>query len=177
MGGTKSNNTPAFQPEILDLTNLTAGWSLLAPHQAPREYHSFALLLLDGRVLHGGGQRSSTGPYYHAEIFSPPNLFAGPRPVIQTAALDAQYGSTFTVNMAVIPPGGVSFELIRPGSMTHSTDFDQRLVEVSSTPAGGSSFTVTAPTGPDIAPPGWYMLFAVSSLGVPSVATFMRIHP
>ena len=44
----------------------------------------------------------------------------------------------------------------------------------------GHQFTVTAPTRPDLGPPGWYMLYAVSNLvnneRVPSVAHFVRLH-
>ena len=64
--------------------------------------------------------------------------------------------------------------------MTHSTDFEQRLVNLAFTPAGPGVFNVTAPVRPDVAPPGWYMLFAVSKQvnneRVPSVAHFLRLH-
>jgi hypothetical protein len=40
---------------------------------------------------------------------------------------------------------------------------------------GGGLFRVFAPAGPDLAPPGWYMLFAVSNDGVPSVARFVQL--
>jgi hypothetical protein len=53
---------------------------------------------------------------------------------------------------------------------------DQRLVGLSFTAASGV-LTVTAPPNGNIAPPGYYMLFALNSAGVPSVATFVRVEP
>ncbi|MCI0588279.1 MAG: galactose oxidase early set domain-containing protein [Planctomycetes bacterium] len=76
-----------------------------------------------------------------------------------------------------VPPGGISsFELIRPDSVTHSTHFDQRWVKLPFT-AGGTpgQFLVTVPSGPQYAPRGWYMLFAVSGQGAPSVAQFVQV--
>ncbi|HET6203636.1 MAG TPA: galactose oxidase early set domain-containing protein [Planctomycetota bacterium] len=177
-------NGYVLDPELLDLENPTATWQVLAPHSQGRAYHSFALLLPDGRVLVGGGQRlNQTLPYYHAQIFSPPNLFAGPRPMISPGTdRDVTYGGTLTVRMSTVPPAGIgSFELIRPGSVTHSTDFEQRLVRLAFTPgAGPNEFVITAPATPDLAPPGWYMLFAVSGPAagqrVPSVAHFVLLQ-
>ncbi len=85
-----------------------------------------------------------------------------------------------TVSMGDVPASGIgSFELIRTGSMTHATSFDTRLVELTFTvnPANPSEYFVTLPGRADAAPPGWYMLFALSGLGAPSVARFVRVHP
>jgi hypothetical protein len=35
--------------------------------------------------------------------------------------------------------------------------------------------TAKVPQNPNIAPPGWYMLFLVDNNGVPSVARWMRL--
>jgi hypothetical protein len=66
----------------------TESWTTMAPMQDPRLYHSTALLLLDGRVLSAGGGRFAGFPQIDqlsAEIYSPPYLFRGPRPVITSA--------------------------------------------------------------------------------------------
>lgn len=55
----------------------------LAEAQRPRLYHSVALLLPDCTVLTGG---SDVTWDYTAEIFSPPYLSKGPRPVIDSVA-------------------------------------------------------------------------------------------
>jgi len=52
--------------------------------------------------------------------------------------------------------------LIRPGSVTHAVDFDQRYVDMSST-IGSGVVTATAPSSGNAAPPGYYMLVVVNS--------------
>jgi hypothetical protein len=69
-----------------------------------------------------------------------------------------------------------SVVLMHPGAQTHAFDMDQRLVGVSFTAASGV-LNVTAPPDGNIAPPGYYMLFALNSAGVPSVATFVHLGP
>src|SRR3989442_12109336 len=44
---------PVLQPEIYDPQ--TNHWTLMAPMAHPRQYHSIAILLPDGRVLSAGG--------------------------------------------------------------------------------------------------------------------------
>src|SRR4029077_4208579 len=109
----------------------TETWQTLSRAAIPRLYHSTALLLPDGRVLTAGS--GNDGPAVNqtqAELFSPPYLFKGPRPTITGAPAVVQYGSTFTV---VTPDaaGIISVALIRPGSVTHGFDEDQRLLSLS----------------------------------------------
>ena len=62
-------------------------WTPMAEQAEQRAYHSTALLLPDGRVRSGGDNTNpgggNTGDAY--EIFEPPYLFRGPRPVIASA--------------------------------------------------------------------------------------------
>jgi PKD repeat protein len=51
---------------------------------------------------------------------------------------------------------------------------EQRLVGLSFA-AGTGVLNVTAPPNGNIAPPGYYMLFALDSSGVPSVARFVQL--
>jgi hypothetical protein len=64
--------------------------------------------------------------------------------------------------------------LIHPGAVTHQVDTDQRSVPLSFTGSGGS-YTVKAPASANVAPPGYYMLFALNADGVPSVATWVKV--
>jgi hypothetical protein len=57
--------------------------------------------------------------------------------------------------------------------MTHGINMNQRYLPLTFT-AGSGNLTVTAPANANLAPPGYYMLFIVDNLGVPSVATFVR---
>ncbi|WP_328884300.1 galactose oxidase early set domain-containing protein [Streptomyces sp. NBC_00299] len=58
--------------------------------------------------------------------------------------------------------------LIRPGSATHVTDFDQRSVALDITRRADGTLTVRVPEDPSLVPPGWYMVVAVDEHGVPS---------
>lgn len=184
LGGDTSDPTilQILTPEWLDLTDLTPGWEKLADHTWERPYHSWALLLPDGRVLHGGGRKknSDAGDYRHGEIFNPPydkdGLATRKARFGSGNPTSMPYGSQVDFHLATVPPEGIlEFELLRPGSMTHTTDFDQRLVLVPHMDLGDGDYRIVTPATPDLAPSGWFMLFAVSNDGVPSVAHFVHI--
>lgn len=138
-----------------------------------RLYHSTALLLPDGRVLIAGS--GDDGPAVNqtkAEIYSPPYLFKGARPSITGAPDLIQYNKSFVVQT----PDAASVRtvaLMRPGSVTHAFDEDQRYVELTFTPSAGG-LTITAPANANLAPAGYYMLFLVNNDGVPSVASWVH---
>jgi galactose oxidase len=165
---------------------VTQQFSLLNPMQTPRTYHSTAILLPDGRVFVGGGGQCGPGcPQNHlnAEILTPPYLLnadgsAATRPVIQSAPGNAALGGTLSVDTA----GPVaSFALMRLSSTTHTVNNDQRRIPliISSVVAGANGarvYTLTMPSSdPGVVLPGYYMLFALSGSGVPSVSTTVQI--
>ncbi|HEY9015573.1 MAG TPA: kelch repeat-containing protein, partial [Gemmatimonadales bacterium] len=97
-------------------------WKVLAANRVNRVYHSTALLLPDGRVLHAG---SGDGPglprELTAELFSPPYLFRGPRPTLADAPAAIGFGQTFFLGTA--EAGEVlRVTLVRLGSVTHAFD-------------------------------------------------------
>jgi hypothetical protein len=158
---------------------VTETWTTMAKMQTPRLYHSTALLLPDGRVLvAGGGRWTGATPdpsdQLSAEIYSPPYLFKGARPVITSAPAQAGYGSTITIQT---PDAAriASVALIKLGSVTHNFNMDQRFVPLSFT-FGGGSVSAQAPPSGNIAPPGHYMLFIVDTSGIPSVATIVKMQ-
>jgi hypothetical protein len=171
-----------LQSEIYDPATDT--WRIMATAIVPRLYHSTAVLLPDGRVVaaggnpHGGDQVAWEPPHpmeeMRLEIYSPPYLFRGPRPEIDATPTEWRYGERVVIGS---PQAGAIrwVSLIRPGITTHSFDSSQRLVdcEIASRGAGDAEVAVTV--NPNIAPPGWYMLFLVDREGVPSVARWIHL--
>jgi hypothetical protein len=161
----------------------TGEWTELAAEAVDRCYHSTAILLPDATVLSaGGGEFRPDKPdsvndpkdsHRDAQIFHPPYLFRGARPDLTVAPAEVSYGQSFIAGTSHPEEiGGVS--LVRLSSVTHSCNMDQRINFLGfRTAAGGVSITV--PEGPDLCPPGHYMLFLLSRDRVPSVAKILRI--
>jgi hypothetical protein len=161
-------------PELFDPATNT--WSDLPSMSVPRTYHSVALLMPDARVFVGGGGLCGKGcaaNHSDAQIYSPPYLFQGTRPQITSAPGVASYGSSLSVTTA----GSVTaFSWIRMSSVTHTINNDQRWLSASSLSTGGGAYSVAVPPSPNVAPPGYYMLFALNGR-VPSVAQIVQIGP
>ena len=155
----------------------TRAWTTMASMHTPREYHSTALLLPDGRVVVSGmgADFGNVTDEKTAEFYSPPYLFKGARPVILQAP--AQVG--YATNFFVATPDGASIAsatLIRTGAVTHFFDQNTRFVPVTFQQTTGG-LTITSPANANLAPPGYYMLFIVNGNGVPSVAPIVQVGP
>jgi hypothetical protein len=169
---------PAGAVNVAELWNPASGqWTQLAS-SAPllRGYHSTSLLLPDGRVLHaGGGDGAGTPDNFNYELYSPPYLFKGVRPVVTGGVPStAGYGQT----LAVDTPDGAGIakvNLIALGSVTHAFDQAQRLVPLTFAQAAGG-LSVTLPSSRTTAPPGPYMVFLVNAAGVPSVGKIVLLN-
>jgi hypothetical protein len=177
-----------FDPE-------TETWERLCPATIRRIYHATAALLPDGRVLVAGhdgllnnferdpgldadghANEENTSSKYRLEVFSPPYLFRGPRPVIRSAPGSVEYSNPFQIEMGTDLSEVESVCLIRQSSQTHQINTDQRYVGLAIIPTmSRTSVTVQAPPSPNIAPPGFYMLFVVNRQGVPSIAKWVHI--
>jgi len=161
---------PVLTPELYNPQ--TGTWTVMAPQNVQRTYHSTAVLLPDGRVLSAGSNdRGSMQETY--EIFSPPYIFKGARPKITSAPSTLSYGAGFTISTADAA-SITRMALIRPGATTHAYDNDQRYVDLTFT-IGSGQITATAPASGNYAPPGYYMLVIVNSTGVPSLARFVTL--
>ncbi|MGH7527451.1 MAG: galactose oxidase-like domain-containing protein [Gemmatimonadales bacterium] len=173
-GGTAFNDLTTSVHAAESWNPATGVWTTLASNLINRGYHSTSLLVPDGRVLHtGSGDGAGAPSERNAELFSPPYLFQGPRPVIQSAPTLVRYGTTFrvgTLDAASI----TKVSLIRLGSVTHAFDMNQRFQKLGFT-ADAGGLAVTAPTNRKRTPPGHYMLFILNGAGVPSVAPIVQV--
>ena len=151
----------------------TKRYTAVAADPEPRGYHSTALLLPDGRVMTYGNNPGDGSFNEKISIYSPPYLFHGARPQVKTVASPTawHYGKAYniTTNQKI-----VSAELIRPASVTHQSDPNQRYVALPLSVHGGT-IGLNVTSNPNMAPPGWYMLFVNNANGVPSVAKWIHL--
>ncbi|MFF4257425.1 galactose oxidase-like domain-containing protein [Streptomyces sp. NPDC001663] len=148
-----------------------------------RNYHSEALLLPDGRVATFGSdplfddqQNTKLGHFeQRMEVFTPPVLHRNgkDRPVLDDGPkqLDRRRRATFRTDH---PERVVKARLMRPSAVTHTTDVEQRSIELGLT-RDAHSVTVDVPDDPTLVPPGWYMLFVTDTEGTPSEAKWIQV--
>lgn len=165
---------PVLEAEIFDPAAGT--FSVTPAMQFPRQYHSVAVLLPDGRVLCAGGVDPTNvveRDLRQMEVFSP-GYMSGTRPQITSLPSSVAHGAI----LSVVTPDAADIEtvaLIRPNSVTHHTDAGHRYIKVPFVQTAGG-IDVTIPATAEIAPPGYYMLFLVTAHLVPSVGQFVRIN-
>jgi hypothetical protein len=164
---------PVYASEMFD--PVTEQWTLLPAQDSVRSYHSTSVLLPDARVMWLGAYADTGGNNDNtAQIYSPAYLFKGYRPTLTSAPDEVDYGDGFSVST---PDAATiaSVVMIRPSATTHSVNMEQRFVPLSFSQVDGNTLQVSAPTNPNEAPPGYYMLFLVDGNGVPAVAPFIRL--
>ncbi len=145
-----------------------------------RGYHTVSLLLPDGRVLVGGGRDASTATSTEKPTFQyySPDYMTKPRPAIVSAPVNISFKQTFSIVTAGATPKEAV--LVALGSMTHSFDENQRVVQL---PVGavlpgsnGTNVMITGgPSDSSNAPPGYYMLFVLDQNRVPSIAQMVHV--
>lgn len=151
----------------------------------PRAYHSTAILLPDGRVAIAGNTGTYNNPDPGApatsddtsiQVFNPPYLFRGPRPVVDGVPQTVNYGQTvvLTFSRESREPQATKVMMMRPCAVTHSMDMGQRAIQLHTTATRGR-LQFTIPSDRSLAPPGFYMLFFLTNEGIPSVASFVQL--
>ena len=147
-----------------------------------RNYHSVALLLPDGTVWIGGGNTNAFAGnpnddidpgdgsekkrgIKEIEIYEPDYFAESGRPTLSGAPAAVGYGQRIEASVNA----GATIEraaLIRFGSATHGSNYDQRYVGLEFDQDGSDLF-LTAPPSGNVAPAGYYMLWVVDDEGRP----------
>jgi hypothetical protein len=160
----------------------TNTFSAMANSITGRDYHSGGILLPNGSVLTLGGNPlygnvQDTAPQtfnQEVDVYYPPYFFQGTRPKILSAPKVMRLGHNYLIKVS--DPASIQYlRLMRPDNPTHVTDVNQRSIAVNFTRTSSGELWITLPTNPNIAPPSYYMLFAVNKHGLPSTGYWVRV--
>jgi len=154
-------------------------WTVGASAENSRLYHSSAVLLANGAVLIAGG--GPPGPIYHknAEIYYPPYLFTSSgdwatRPVITSGPAEITHKRKVRINYSH-NRAIKTVTMLKLGSTTHSYDMGQWFKEVSFTTSNGVVSISSGSRRKNEMRPGYYMVFLIDDLGVPSEAHILKV--
>ncbi|HEX4946674.1 MAG TPA: discoidin domain-containing protein [Blastocatellia bacterium] len=171
-----SDQGTVLTPELWNPETQT--WRSLAAMTVPRNYHSVALLMTDGRVWSGGGGLCDcAADHPDHQIFNPPYLFnadgsLAARPTISNAPTTTRAGRTITVQASA---GITKFSLIKMAGLTHTLNSDLRYLRVPFTTTTAGEYQLTLASNTNVLTPGYWMLFALNNQGVPSLAKVMQV--
>lgn len=183
-----------YTPELYNPGKNT--WRDMNDMDTPRNYHSVALLLEDGRVLAAGGglcncaTNHPDGQFYEPAYLFNPDGTKATRPVMSSLGVSTVegypqlgYGQQFTVTT----DSPISrFTMIKLSAVTHGINTDLRFLEYSEAKdkaknvnqfekLSATSYRLTTTSNRDVLTPGYYFLFALNDKGVPSVAKVVQV--
>ena len=151
----------------------------VAAMSAPHHFQSTAVLLPDATVLVAGGRFGPGGDdvrfAWSGQVYYPAYLERGPRPVLTDLPGAVRYGAEFRVaspqaeRIASVVLMGLSTSRIGWNSNQRRVLLDFELTN--------RGLLVAGPDDPNLAPPGFYLLFGLSDGGTPSVGRVIRIEP
>ncbi len=153
-------------------------WREGASMDVPRNYHSVALLMLDGRVYSaGGGLCGCSADHQDHQIYSPPYLFNADgshasRPVILQVPGVVEAGQTISVAATA---GLAEFSLVKMSSTTHAINTDLRYLPVTMNEVTPGNYQLNLHANTNVLTPGYWMLFALNAQGTPSIAKAIRV--
>ena len=190
IGGFSRNTPEMWDPSTPESQNQP--WVLMRPpeEKVSRGYHSVSLLLPDARVLVAGGEKYNTAQNgqrrkEEARIFTPPyggsDNWEQQRPTLELiGGGEFLYGSSAKLQFNGVGEGISRLTLVSLGSTTHAYNQNQRIVFLHRPEDGplayGRLHSIDMPKSPVLAPPGYYMLFALDDVGRPSIAEIVRIR-
>lgn len=182
-----TNAAPVLKPagQVQKCTNVTDlfdpvtnSWRAVADAARWVHYHDVTLLLPDGRVMSTGGAGAGAifGDDRSIEYFSPPYLFRGVRPRIDSVSLEyLTVGANFTLRV-LHTNSPTAVVLAGTRAATHWVDGGvQRYLSLPFT-QNGDELTATVPNDPAVALVGWYLLYVMVD-DIPSAARLVRITP
>ena len=172
----------------------TNSWSTMpvgANAHVPRNYHSVALLMPDGRVWMAGSNKRASWSFHNPsdysdaagnltslptnaqddaidnrelriELFEPWYFGRPDRPTITNAVAAVSVGASFDIQT---PQANTisRVAVLRAGSSTHSFNPDQRYVSIPFT-RGSGKVTASVPDNENLLPPGYYLLFVLDAV-------------
>jgi hypothetical protein len=192
------NNT-AHQPvRMTEVWDRFMGWQADAAQAASRMYHSTAAQLRSGNLVSAGGDlRLPVGGVQLTdeidwEVYVPRTLANGQTvPQFQGAWANPGYfqlgwGNQYAIDYVGLPTGIAIARvvLMRPCSTSHHSDFDQRYIELKTSPGIGNTVLVTTPPAPIFSStaqdavtmlPGFYMAFLITTEEACSHAKWVKI--
>ena len=167
----------AYTTQIWDPA--TGRWTTGASAARARLYHGNAILLPDATVLTGGGGAPGPVSNLNAEVYYPPYLFnadGSGTPAARPTLVAAPAVFTWGKPMVLQAGAGNAISrvtIVRMGAATHSTNLDQRFMDLPFTQAG-TSLSAILPTDWSVLLPGNWMVFVWQN-GVPSLSKTMLV--
>jgi Galactose oxidase-like, Early set domain len=166
-------------PEIFN--PFTNTWSTLSNaterETIPRNYHSVALLMPDGRVWTAGSSKEHApgvqSVEQRIEVFEPWYQHRKGRPEITAVPNRWRTGEEFVVR-STQASDIVMAAMVRCGSCIHAFNSDQRFIGPKFEYKGDDILLVTAPPNGNIAPPGVYFLYTINR-GLPSEGVWLYL--
>jgi hypothetical protein len=197
-------HNPAYEADLYDPAGKEGSrWSSVAVQTEKRLYHSGALLLETGHVITTGSEMDNYDDFwpiesrkpgcfpspdiqvngegcrdafnYNIARFTPPYLEnPSARPKISFAPKITTHGSLISIEVGDTNKVA-TLSFIRTSTTTHSTNTDQRFIELKIEAKTASAFYVRIPESTGQAPPGNWFLFAMGTDGTPSKAATINL--
>jgi hypothetical protein len=114
-------------------------------------------------VITAGSNPHRTINELRIEIFRPPYLFKGDRPIITKYPKNISYAKTFELESPQ-SQDIIDIALIRSTVTTHCVNTDQRYVGLKFSSKDSSTLTVEVPLNKNLVPPGYY-LHIINNMG------------